>query len=242
MDSNGEEYAFISNFLNQVFLALFRYKSGWNNLGNAYLAMDRFDDAKEAYNKAIRLDEKNATPWYGLANAYRYLDQYPESIKAFKQAVELSKKSGKKLITLVALNSLGALFWIEGDQEGAIKANIEATELDQDFGSAHISLAASYKKLSQNEKFDEEIGIINKLISKESEYNHACFEAIRGDVDEALKYLKTALENGYEHIEWVRKDPDLEFIRENPRFKALLKEISTKRKITISETSAQTDS
>jgi len=237
MENIQEEYEFISKSVNQIILALLSYKNGWCNLGNTYLAMDRFEDAKDAYLEAVRLDKKDALPWHGLANAYRYLGKFSKSIMAYKRAVELSKKeAGAKLITLAALNGLASLLWINGDQEGAINANNDAVKLDPLFCSAHISLAAIYRKIDQQNNFEGEIHKIKKLISNEREYNKACFEAIIGNVDEALKHLGIAINNGDEHMEWICRDPDLEFIRAIPQFKALITDLSTSRKIIINET------
>lgn len=191
----NEEYMFISDFLSKVFLVLFRYQSALNNLGNRYLVTGQFENAKISYQEAVRFEEENATPWYGLGNAYRYLCQYAKSAEAYSRAIDLSKRPGKELIQLYALNNVGSLLWIEGDLEGAVKANNEAIELDQNFCAAHISLAASYKKMGKKAELDKELGIINKLIANESKYNQACFEAILGNADTAIRYLRIAMLN-----------------------------------------------
>jgi len=56
----------------------------------------------------------------------------------------------------------------------------------------------------------------------EREYNRACFEAICGNKDQAIKLLEFALETKQTPLEWVLADPDLEPIHEDPRFKALV--------------------
>ena len=59
-------------------------------------------------------------------------------------------------------------------------------------------------------------------MTKEDEYNRACFESICGNADEALALLKVALEKKHVSLEWARRDPDFDFIREDARFKALV--------------------
>ena len=56
----------------------------------------------------------------------------------------------------------------------------------------------------------------------ENEYNRACFEAISGNADEAIKLLAIAIENEQTTQDWITVDPDLDFIREDERFQALL--------------------
>jgi tetratricopeptide (TPR) repeat protein len=157
------------------------------------------------------------------------LGQYTKSVEAYRRAIELSKRPGKELIQLYALNNVGSLLWIEGDLEGAIKANNEAIELDQNFCAAHISLAASYRKMGKKAELIKEVKIINKLIAEESKYNQACFEAIRGNADTAISLLRIAMGDEQQHVEWVRKDPDLEFIHKDPRFEGLMKEFLVTR-------------
>jgi len=61
-------------------------------------------------------------------------------------------------------------------------------------------------------------------MTKENEYSRACFESICGNVDEALTLLKVAFEKKQASLEWARRDPDFDFIRDDPRFKALVGE------------------
>ncbi len=56
----------------------------------------------------------------------------------------------------------------------------------------------------------------------EKEYDQACFAAICGNSDEAIELLKIALEKKQTSLDWVRRDPDLDFIRDDPRFKAIV--------------------
>jgi len=59
-------------------------------------------------------------------------------------------------------------------------------------------------------------------MADESAYNRACLAAIAGDVDEALALLEEALEDRPGMRDWARRDPDFEFIRDDPRFQDLV--------------------
>jgi hypothetical protein len=59
-------------------------------------------------------------------------------------------------------------------------------------------------------------------MENENEYNQACFESISGDADRAIALLEIALEKQQIQPVMVRSDPDLDFIRKDPRFEALL--------------------
>ncbi len=53
-------------------------------------------------------------------------------------------------------------------------------------------------------------------------YNLACVRALIGDVDGAIEALDDAVESGWNDREHTRRDQDLESLREDDRFKALL--------------------
>jgi hypothetical protein len=49
-------------------------------------------------------------------------------------------------------------------------------------------------------------------------------EAIAGDADRAISLLRVAIEKHQVQRDWVRRDPDLESIRQDERFLELLGE------------------
>ncbi|HSG28916.1 MAG TPA: hypothetical protein VLA34_10580, partial [Candidatus Krumholzibacterium sp.] len=53
-------------------------------------------------------------------------------------------------------------------------------------------------------------------------YNVACMYSNANEIDKSIAHLKKALELGFNHREWVEKDPDLNNIRSDPRFKKIL--------------------
>ncbi len=53
-------------------------------------------------------------------------------------------------------------------------------------------------------------------------YNFACSLALSGRTDDALDALSKAVEQGYDDYEWMKKDPDLFPLYENPQFQSIL--------------------
>jgi tetratricopeptide (TPR) repeat protein len=53
-------------------------------------------------------------------------------------------------------------------------------------------------------------------------YNLACSLALCRRKQAALDSLRRAVENGYRDFEWMNQDPDLEILKEEPEFVALL--------------------
>lgn len=50
----------------------------------------------------------------------------------------------------------------------------------------------------------------------------ACTHSLTGDTDQALDWLETAVEKGHQELWWARVDPDLDPLRELPRFKQIM--------------------
>ena len=54
-------------------------------------------------------------------------------------------------------------------------------------------------------------------------YNIACLYALQNDQDNAIGWLRTALEKGYDNLEKIRIDPDLENIRNSTYYQTFIK-------------------
>lgn len=59
-------------------------------------------------------------------------------------------------------------------------------------------------------------------------YNLACSFALLRKPDLAIKTLRRAVELGYRDFRYMREDRDLDSIRQDPRFKQILREFETK--------------
>jgi len=53
-------------------------------------------------------------------------------------------------------------------------------------------------------------------------YNVACFYALEGEPVRAIACLEGASGAGFAHPEWIENDPDLDSIRDDPRFVELM--------------------
>jgi len=54
-------------------------------------------------------------------------------------------------------------------------------------------------------------------------YNAACFYSSLGDKRLALQSFKNAISSGYGFFEWIKRDPDLDNIRNEPEYIELMK-------------------
>jgi tetratricopeptide (TPR) repeat protein len=192
--------------------------TSWQNLGSIYQGLDRTDEAIESFKKAIELDPKLAISWFSLGSIYQGLERTDEAIASYKKAIELDPKFA------YFWDALGGVYRTLARTDEAITAYQKAIELDPKFVVAYSSLAACYRELGYDAESAKQIEITRPLMEKESEYTRACFESICGNSKEALRLLKIALEKKHVLLARARRDPNFNFIRDDPRFKELVGE------------------
>ncbi len=61
-------------------------------------------------------------------------------------------------------------------------------------------------------------------------YNLACAYALSGEVKDALKALRQAVEKGFDDIELLESDKDLDSVRITPQFKPLVEELKARKR------------
>jgi tetratricopeptide (TPR) repeat protein len=93
-----------------------------------------------------------------------------------------------------------------------------------DFAAALIALGDAYTKKG---RFQDGLKVDQRLTQLRPEdevvqYNLACDYSLLHEADLCLQALKGALTLGYEEFSFMDKDPDLEFIRNDPRYRALV--------------------
>jgi tetratricopeptide (TPR) repeat protein len=193
-----------------------KFATPWNGLGHVYRALGRYDEAIQACQQAIALDPKDAAPWNNLGNVYRDLGRYEEAIQAYQKAIALDPKFA------LPWNGLGNVYALRGEWEQALGAFRRAAELAPERGVYHASVASALRALGRDAEAQEEIARARPLMEKENEYNRACFAAICGEREEALRLLEIALQKRQVSRQWARRDPDLRSLHGDPRFEKLV--------------------
>jgi len=184
--------------------------------GQALRKLNRDEEAIEKYRRATEVSPNYAGSFALWGHTLQQLGRDEEAIEKFRRATEIDPK-----LWAVFGRWASALQTLGRDTE-AIPIFEQAIKLSPKKAALHVSLAASYRKLNRQAGYAAEIQAAGESIANESEYNRACFESVRGNTDEALALLKVALEKKQQRLDWVRRDPDLDFIRDDLRFKALV--------------------
>jgi tetratricopeptide (TPR) repeat protein len=176
----------------------------------------------DRFKRALEINPKNASAWDSLGAQYKVLGQYDEAIHAFQKAVSLdySKVSYR--------HHLGLVLAAVGRMDDAITAFERVIKIDPDHSLAHAALGGYYRRNGNEELAHVHIEKARSLLANdENEYNWACMEAICGNADRSLELLEIALKNSMHYVNWARKDPDLDFLRSDSRFPALLTKYAT---------------
>ncbi len=98
----------------------------WNGLGLLKKRLGRYEEAEQAYRRAIELDPNSTYPWNSLGNVLTdHLKRHKEAEKAYRHAIELDPTYGNPW------NNLGILLTLHlGRHEEAEKAYRQAIGLD----------------------------------------------------------------------------------------------------------------
>jgi hypothetical protein len=127
----------------------------------------------------------------------------------------------KRQAAMIALYKLGTTVYLDKQKEW----------YEQQLGKGdNYSFSLSYSMhLSRMRKYAEAEQIVRKLLesnrgmldSATMNYHMACATACNGKKAEALGYLKKAVKGGMD-IEWVKIDGDMDSLRNEPEYKALI--------------------
>jgi tetratricopeptide (TPR) repeat protein len=171
--------------------------------------------------RLVQVNPQNSVTWNTLGNLYKFAGLYKEAILAYQQATAIDTEKFQYL------HNLGMVYAAEGRDEDAIICLQKVLELNPDHSLTHATLGGYYRKMGLDELAQRHIGKAMKHIyDSESEYNRACLEAICGNTDQAIDLLRVALENKQTYVDWVLRDPDLDMIREDRRFKQLISDFT----------------
>ncbi len=140
----------------------------WNERGNALFKRGAFDQAIEAYNKAIQLDPAFGWPYSNLALTYLTQNQYAEAVLLYQKGIELSNSDKDKAISW---NGLGNVYRCLNDYANAVAAYQKAAELDPE--TAGMRDGADSFQSGQNSRNAQVWNDLGELFFKAGNYGEA---------------------------------------------------------------------
>jgi tetratricopeptide (TPR) repeat protein len=189
------------------------------NWGKVLQKLGRDEEALEKYRLASELNPKSAWAFANWGKVLQILGRDEEALEKYQHAAEVDPNNAWNVYHLgQALQRLRRL-------EAAIVTYQRAIDLNPKQAAFRISLAGIYRRLGWNAQYEEQIKISRELLGNQSEYNLACFESVCGNHDQAIARLSAALQKEFHSVSrMARIDPDLDFVRDDPRFQKLLTE------------------
>ncbi len=188
-------------------------------LGRIYDQQGRpHKEAIEEYEKTIALDPFYAAPYEGIGFIYEKQGRFDEAVVKYNRAIELDPRFANSYVYL------GRIFSKQGLKNEALGMSEEAVKLEPTNRWVNASLAACYRRLGQTAEYAAQVEVCRRLEVQpyESEYDKAGFEALCGNTEAALGLIPAVLEKKQRAAAFLRRDPDFEFVRSDPRFKILL--------------------
>jgi len=193
--------------------------------GLAYSLSKQYDQAMQEFETAMKLDPKLYEAPYFYGRACLAQGKWFEAAPLFEKAASLRPEDYQ------APSFLSAAYAGQGRIHEASKASHKAVgvierwlDLNPDDARALNLGATIWSNLGQHEKALE-WARRSLVIDKEDPqllYNVACVYAIEGMKDDAILTLERAVDKGYGHKEWIEHDSDLNSLRNDKRFQALL--------------------
>ncbi len=175
----------------------------------------RFDEAIEQSEKAIELDPLQPWNYIGRGYAAYRSGRLAQAEANFRTALDLAPGSGKFHCLL------GAVLIARGQHESAL-AEMK-NESNPRF--RHVGMALALGALGQSNESDKELRTAEQEFGDEMGYWIAMVYAARRDPDRAFAWLDRAFNVYGDGITWIKGDPLLSSLVEDPRYKALLQKM-----------------
>lgn len=179
------------------------FMAAWLTLGPVLLELNKYPEAIECYQSAIKVEPDNPMAWAGLANAYAQAMRPEDAISAYERAFELGATAASIYM------SYAHVLKTVGDQAAALHAYRTAIKLKPDFGEVYWSMA----NLKIFEFEEEEVAAMQTQLKdgdlSDSAQVHFRFSLGKAfedkrDFDTAWHYYDTG---NQKHRQSVRHDP-----------------------------------
>jgi non-specific serine/threonine protein kinase len=177
----------------------------------AQLAIERKSDCEYAYNI--------------LGRAYFASGRFEDAAAVAERALEANGEDYNTYLPFRnALERLGRMKDVESIRERLIVVLRQQLEQVPEDVRARILMAGNLAGVGEIEESERHLQMAIALRPNDTNvlYNAACTYGILNKKQEALDSLKKAIECGYGNLEWIKRDPDLLLLRDEPEFQKLV--------------------
>jgi tetratricopeptide (TPR) repeat protein len=188
-------------------------------LGGLLMKEEAFDQAIDAYQRAVELSNGDPPMVYSLAVAQHEAGRTREAIATYHSLVAARAELPD------AYANLALIYFQEGDQD----AGREVLEIGLEVTPAAPSVQAAYGlALALAGRPDQGIRWMQKALQGQPDepsylYNLAGMQALTGKRNAAMHTLELAVKAGYRDFDRLRDDPVFDGIRQDERFTRILR-------------------
>jgi len=195
-------------------------------LALAYYLKGSLAEAMTASQKAIDLDPHSFNAYWILGRIYRTADRDREALPLFQKTLALNPDFYTVYADLrMTYKRLGNEQKMMETVEAALEMLPRYVTRHPDDVRARMFLASMLAAAGRLEQARAEGARALELSPGDAQmmYNAACFYAQLGEKDRAAETLRGAVAAGYQHYAWIKRDPDLDDIRNEPAYIDLMK-------------------
>jgi len=195
---------------------------GYSDLGGIYYLQNRFAEARQMFQQSVKI-QPNYRAYSNLGTMDFFEQKYASAAANFEQALKINDRDGR------IWRNLAWSYYFGGQPDKATPAFQHAVQLleqqrtvNPKDGSVMILLADGYSMLGESGKAESllKAGLAATNDAESAFRGVEIYEKL-GKRDEALAWLKTALDRGYVVSE-IEKDPSLAELRKDPKYSALI--------------------
>jgi len=176
----------------------------WNNIGMAYHHLFALDEARKAYLQALAINPRFAPASNNLAAVYYGQHDFRDAEHWYKRALKHTSESA------VIYCNLGTSYFAEGKYKQGMKMYQKAFSIDDQVFNPDQS------KMVEGGGSREQRVEINYYIAQTF--------ASAGKEEQALIYLRKAMDEGFKDRKRLIEDKDFAVLRTTPKFQQLLAE------------------
>lgn len=191
----------------------------------------KYDEAEQEFLEAIRLNPNSFRAHYQYGRMCFSLGKIEKSAELFLKASEVRREDFQCLLLLAqSMDILGK----DDEKEDALTEGLKRVRKHLEFNPTDrraLSLGAG--SLFENGEKEEALKWIDKAVRLYPGdggviFNGACLFAKMGNKEKAIDLLETAVDNGWGSKEWIQQDQDYDSLRDEPKFKTLIKKLNEK--------------
>jgi adenylate cyclase len=186
-------------------------------------AGSRGKEAEVAFKKAVELDPDNFEAYYHFGRYMYKRGNFDRVVELWERAREIDPDDFQTPnVSIGVYDSLGdSDRAVRAAKDGAHAASVYVEQHPEN-SRAWMLGATAFLRLGETDKAMQfaEAALDADPDSESTHYNGACFYALAGEIEKALDCLENS--STFNDPEWIDNDSDLDPLRDEPRFKALM--------------------